>query len=75
MTTKPDPHRPNFIEIWNRFQREQQAEAALKKATNEEVEAVWRAWDGMAAMKLDGFYIPDSWIVAELYKRGIDPKI
>lgn len=73
MTT--DPMRPNFIEIWNRFQREQRAENAIKKATTEEIEAVWREWDGMAVMKLDGVYIPDSWIVAELYKRGIDPGI
>jgi len=67
--------RPNFIEIWNRFQMEQRAEKALKDATTDEIETVWREWDGMNVMKLGGVYIPDSWIVAELHKRGIDPGI
>lgn len=67
--------RPNFLDFWNRFQMEQRAEKALKDAPTDELETVWREWDGMNVMKLGGVYIPDSWIVAELYKRGIDPGI
>ncbi len=54
---------------------EQRAKNALKDASTNELETVWREWDGMTVMKLGGVYIPDSWIVAELQERGIDPGI
>lgn len=61
--------------MWSRFQMEQQAEKALSEAKTGEIEAVWQQWDGMSLMKLGGVYIPDSWIAAELLKRGVDPGI
>lgn len=75
MSREPQPRHPSFIEIWSRFQMEQQAKKALSEAETAEIEEVWQQWDGMGLMKLRGVYIPDSWIVAELHRRGVDPGI
>lgn len=66
---------PSFIEMWSRFQMEQQAEKAIQEAETDEINSMWQQWDGTSLMKLNGVYIPDSWVVAELLKRGVDPGI
>lgn len=63
---------PSFAELWEQFQIEQRARKALDSATTEAIKAVWDSWDGMAVMTVAGVYIPDSWIVEELKKRGVD---
>lgn len=66
---------PAFIELWERFQREQRAKAALEKAATETLSKMWENWDGIAVFEIDGVYIPDSWLVTELQKRGVDTNL
>lgn len=61
-------------ELLNRFTSEQNLQKRwlelIEKTTLQELERMWNEWDGIAVMKIDGEYVPESYIVQELHKRG-----
>jgi len=42
----------------------------IHKTSLDELERMWNEWDGMAVMKIDGEYVPESYIVQELKARN-----
>lgn len=68
-------NKPDFLEVYRMFQLEERARKSLRTASTEELQKIWEAWDGTSTMQVDGVYVPDSWMHAELLKRGVDTGI